>query len=321
MPTSKSLDFSPFVLGATGEQIRDLYERLDALGLTSSGVRKDTFTESTVTLVEAFQRTRGLPITGIVDDVTWSRLEEARWKLGQRLLYLTEPYLRGDDVADLQVRLSRLGFDPGRIDGLFGPLLDHALREFQSNCGLEISGVLSHSTWMQLLRITPSMGDQTLVTDVRDVHRVTTRRGPSILWGSGKLHSGIRESFLGELECPSPTWSVEEMTAYANHRDAPCVIVIDERPELSSVHLNYWAGYRTHSRLGEQLSSSIMVALTTSSVDLRVEVRGMALPVLRETRMTTLLIEYGSLDSATCEVAAQVIARSLDDFIHNRVPS
>ena len=29
--------------------------------------------------------------------------------------------LRGDDVAELQVRLAQLGFNPGRIDGIFGP--------------------------------------------------------------------------------------------------------------------------------------------------------------------------------------------------------
>ena len=34
---------------------------------------------------------------------------------------LTAPNLRGEDVAELQRILARLGFDCGRVDGIFGP--------------------------------------------------------------------------------------------------------------------------------------------------------------------------------------------------------
>ena len=37
----------------------------------------------------------------------------------------------GDDVAELQQRLSALGFDSGRVDGIFGDLTSAALGEFQ----------------------------------------------------------------------------------------------------------------------------------------------------------------------------------------------
>jgi len=47
--------------------------------------------------------------------------------------------LRGDDVAELQVRLAQFGFNPGRIDGIFGVLTEEALNEFQRNCALEVS--------------------------------------------------------------------------------------------------------------------------------------------------------------------------------------
>ena len=43
---------------------------------------------------------------------------------------------RGDDVADLQQRLSTLGFDTGRVDGIFGDRTSRALAEFQRNAGL-----------------------------------------------------------------------------------------------------------------------------------------------------------------------------------------
>ena len=96
-----------------------------------------TYGDETVALVESFQRAKGLAITGVVDENTWNRLIEAGFQLGERLLFLSHPNLRGDDVAELQVRLAQLGFNPGRIDGIFGPLLDEALSDFQRNCGLD----------------------------------------------------------------------------------------------------------------------------------------------------------------------------------------
>ena len=43
--------------------------------------------------------------------------------------------LRGDDVAELQQDLGALGFDAGRVDGIFGPRTKDALEQFQRNIG------------------------------------------------------------------------------------------------------------------------------------------------------------------------------------------
>ena len=82
--------------------------------------------------IRSFQQSRGLTVTGIINDVTARALEEARWKLGDRSLYLQEPPLmRGDDVAALQARLTEMGFDCGRVDGIYGELTSGAVKEFQ----------------------------------------------------------------------------------------------------------------------------------------------------------------------------------------------
>ena len=41
----------------------------------------------------------------------------------------------------LQGQLGRLGFDCGRVDGIFGTLTSRALEDFQRNCGLDVDGV------------------------------------------------------------------------------------------------------------------------------------------------------------------------------------
>ena len=60
--------------------------------------------------------------TASADARPGSALVEAGRRLGDRFLYRRSPMLRGDDVAELQQRLSALGFDTGRVDGIFGDL-------------------------------------------------------------------------------------------------------------------------------------------------------------------------------------------------------
>ena len=56
--------------------------------------------------VRAFQQRRGLSVDGIVGPETFRALEEARWRLGDRVLSyrVARPFV-GDDVAALQERL------------------------------------------------------------------------------------------------------------------------------------------------------------------------------------------------------------------------
>jgi len=54
---------------------------------------------------------------------------------------------RGQDVRDLQLKLKALGYDPGDIDGVFGPRTEAALKQFQEHYeSLSPSGVLDAET-------------------------------------------------------------------------------------------------------------------------------------------------------------------------------
>ena len=55
-------------------------------------------------------------------------------------------------VRRLQLRLRTLGFRPGPIDGLFGPLTQGAVERFQSAHGLPADGVVGPETRKPLLR-------------------------------------------------------------------------------------------------------------------------------------------------------------------------
>ena len=104
--------------------------------------------------IRSFQQTRGLDVTGFVDAVTARALEEARWKLGDRSLYLQEfPLMRGDDVAALQSRLTEMGFDCGRVDGSYGNRTELAVKEFQKSVGAMVDGKCGPATIIALIRL------------------------------------------------------------------------------------------------------------------------------------------------------------------------
>jgi N-acetylmuramoyl-L-alanine amidase len=105
--------------------------------------------------IRSFQQARGLDVTGFVDAVTARALEESQWKLGDRSLYLHNlDLMRGDDIAALQTRLTEMGFDCGRVDGIYGPRTELAVKEFQKSVGATVDGKCGPATIIALIRLT-----------------------------------------------------------------------------------------------------------------------------------------------------------------------
>jgi N-acetylmuramoyl-L-alanine amidase len=62
--------------------------------------------------------------------------------------------MHGDDVAALQSRLTEMGFDCGRVDGIYGPRTENAVKEFQKSVGATVDGKCGPATIIALLRLT-----------------------------------------------------------------------------------------------------------------------------------------------------------------------
>src|SRR4051812_3663418 len=147
--------------------VAEVRARLHRMGLLRDG-SGDLFDEDLDRAVRQFQQERGIAIDGIVGPQTFRRLEEARWRLGDRVLqYLPGHAMIGDDVLALQERLTGMGFSPGRIDGIFGGATDHAVREFQLNTGLRTDGTAGPDTFRALARLTRTVsgGASTLLRE------------------------------------------------------------------------------------------------------------------------------------------------------------
>jgi N-acetylmuramoyl-L-alanine amidase len=261
------------------------------------------FGPATRAAVEAFQRLRGLRVDGVCGQQTWNTLVEAGFHLGDRFLYRRTPMLRGDDVADLQQRLCTLGFDTGRVDGIFGDDTTRALGEFQRNAGLPIDGIVGGATLRELLRLESRHHEPELVSAVRA--RAALRDAPPSLIGrhvavgeSGGLGSVTgalrRRLVLGgtrvtELHHPDDSTQARE----ANELGVDVFVGLRLNPAASSCQTAFWAGRHDESPGGRRLAEMVQGAVPEALGLIDAGVHGMSIPLLRETRMPTVLVELG----------------------------
>ncbi len=188
-----------------GPAVAEVRARLHRLGLLEDG-HGDAFDVDVDRAVRQFQQERGIAVDGVVGPQTFRRLEEARWRLGDRVLqFLPGHAMVGDDVLALQERLIGLGFSPGRPDGIFGRATDHAVREFQLNTGLPTDGTAGPDTFRALARLTRTVsgGASTLLREQQafDVLRTgVTHKVVLIDAGPDRLRRGHTGGGLSEQD-------------------------------------------------------------------------------------------------------------------------
>jgi len=157
--------------GDRGASVQDLHRRLNEAGhrVDSREVDETEFGADTTRVLLAFQAERSLEETGFFDEQTHAALIEAGVRLGDRHLYLHSPMFRGDDVSDLQLRLGSLGFDAGKIDGIFGPDTASAVIEFQRNVGLATDGIAGPRTISGLRQLLGRTAGRRPVAQIREL--------------------------------------------------------------------------------------------------------------------------------------------------------
>ena len=286
--------------GDTGEAVRQLQRRLGAAGfLPDAPVTPDVYCPITEQAVAAFQVDRGLTATGVADDDTVSALEEAWWSLGDRPLMLRSPNLRGDDVIELQRVLSRLGFDAGRIDGIFGARTSLAVGDFQLNAGLEVTNVCDDDTVRVLRRLSRMTGDGPGIAAVRDAEQA--QLGQSLdgrrvaigqFGGFSALSRPLAQSLRdrGALIIDADDSDAVAQAATVNLFGANVYIGLEASTERVA-RVTYYAVPAFESAGGKALARLIERHLR--DVVPRMTVEGMRLPILRETKMPAVLITLG----------------------------
>lgn len=339
-----------YALGDTGSAVAEIRARLIRLGLLPEDQTGDVFDEAVDQAVRRFQQKRGINVDGTVGPVTFRRLEEARWRLGDRTLSFHPTHMVvGDDVLQLQERLIQLGFSCGRADGWFGKLTDHALREFQLNTGLTTDGVAGPDVFKALARLnrTVAGGDshrlreevaleslrrgiasQTIVIDpghggtqpgyasegLPTEHQIVSDIATRV---EGRLGALGANALLTHNTAPADEAPSErERAAMANLAKADLVISLhvdaSPSPEANGIAVYYYGAHSgVHSVAGEALSELLLDHLTAATGLRDCRIHAKSWDILRLTRMPAVRVELGYLTNT--EDQAKLLEPSFRD--------
>ena len=293
------------------------------------GVEAGSFCDATADAIRTFQAERGLHVSGDCDEPTWLALIEASYKLGDRLLLLNAPMLRGDDVADLQRSLNHVGFDCGRPDGIFGPAAGRALVDFQQNSGLTADGICGPQTVRTLRLVSRQSGSGPGVASIREAEggqQPSSIVGLRVVVGQFGGLSSIARSLARSLrERGATVMSTDEyeaaaQAAAANRFGAAAYIGFDARVEACSI-VSYFAVPSFESLGGRMLATNIVNELSPVLESVP-ELNGMRLPVLRETRMPAVLCSVGPVRSVVdrTNLLSEAVTRAVNAWSETPLP-
>lgn len=303
--------------GDRSQEVVDVQARLRSLGHVIDD-ELGAFGEGTRQAVRAFQQSRSILADGIVGPQTWGELVEASWRLGDRVLYLKNPLMRGDDVESLQRQLNALGFDSGRGDGIFGPNTARAVRAFQKEYGVTEDGIFGARSHHALagLRIDRPGTAAGLREELQRRHgrglagtlimldpgHGSSDRGDrgtegsyeaDLCWDIG-AHVAARLVELGarvrftRTEADSPDLS--DRAARANRMNADVFVSLHLNAHGESTAEGASTYYFGGSRAGEALAEAVLGELVRLGLrDCRSHARSYT--VLKETRMPAILVE------------------------------
>lgn len=339
-PDKRTLPTLRLVEGVENPVVAEVRDRLIRLGFLPAGpptANLAYFDAEVDAAVRAFQQQRGISVDGIVGRDTFRRLEEARWNIGDRIIAYSAGHMTsGDDVAQLQQRLNTLGFDAGRMDGVFGPDTDRALRDFQRNVGLDPDGTCGPEVWRALDRLTRTVkggvsnqlrsahshalartgvADKVIVIDPGhggpDHGNVGYRLAEAIIADDLSRQIEGRLAAIGtqvvltrgmsfELDTP-----MDEATRATLANDVGADLVVSLHTDhVDSAHArgvaSYYFGHANdHSVLGERFAELVQDEIVSRTDLLDCRTHAKTWDLLRRTRMPAVRVEVGYLSSAS----------------------
>ncbi len=293
-----------------------------------------TYDDRVELAVRSFQQQRGLTVDGVVGPLTFRRLDEARWRLGDRILtHLPGDLMAGDDVYALQGRLLDLGFKVGRLDGFFGPETEGGVRDFQRNFGIPPDGTCGPATLKALTRLSPMvkggapnalraeesireagphLGGKTVVIDVGRGHNLPEEHASvsdAILHDLAQRVEGRLVAIGVQAYLTTPRWAHApgeegDRAAFANRTGADLFVslVLDAsaHPDACGVSTYFFGDTapETWSSVGERFAGLVQREIVARSdlVDLRSHPK--TWDILRHTRMPAVRLDAGYLTNA-----------------------
>lgn len=321
--------------GDDGDEVAEIRSMLRSLGLLRTEGETDgqaVFDQEVESAVRGFQQRRGLITDGVIGPATYQVLRGATYHLGSRpLAYLFSAPVHGDDVFALQDRLTQLGYDAGRPDGLFGARTEQALRNFQRDYGMVADGICGPATVRALRQLSPRAtgGRPVFLREREQVREAGPRlRGKRIVIDPGHggadqgvVVAGVREADVAwdlarRLEGRMKATGMEALisrgpdhgpteadrAAFANDAGADLFLSLhcdrnQSRHAQGVATFHFGNGHGTTSTVGELLAGFIQreLAARTGLLDCRTHAK--TWEILRLTRCPAVRLEIGYLTS------------------------
>jgi len=312
---------------SSGEKVVDIQRRLRLLGYSLGKSDIDgIFGSETENAVRRFQQDRGILVTGTVCQETWQQLVDAGYKIGDRMLYLKHPPFRGDDVKILQFWLKTLGFYPYNENGIFCERTQEALMEFQKNMNIPVDGIVGQDTLQHLKNLKrvilsrktsnfplikdynrkKKQGNVKIILDfgedINDIgssakyykEKIYICRGVVNFCKDILIKNGIK-TMLTVNDDENQSLFLFDRINYANRSGGDIIISInlnysiDEDANGSSCF--YFKGFKSFSVAGSRIANLIQDKLSGNLKLLDCRVHGANYAILRETSMTSILVE------------------------------
>jgi len=273
--------------------------------------------------IQAFQQSRGLSADGELTPMTLRALEEARWRLGDRVLGIKpDGLIRGDDVAALQNRLSEMGFNCGKVDGIFGPMTANAVAEFQKSAGVKADGSCGPATVMALMRLQRTVAGGAPTALREEAARVN--RGPALAnkvivldpssdSGDAEIAFDIAQRLEGRLialgvavfltrsATMNPSDNARIATANSSNSDLVISLHTDNytSAKANGVATYYYGSdlHGVHSVVGEKFAALVQREITARTDLLNCRTHAKTWDVLRLTKAPTVRIDLGYLNN------------------------
>ncbi|MBL8911853.1 MAG: peptidoglycan-binding protein [Archangium sp.] len=121
--------------------VANIQQHLRAAGFDPQRV-SGTFDERTTGALKAFQRRSKLEPTGVVDSKTWRELRKARMEATSGTSPAQRLNERSGAVKASEKLLKKLGFNPGKVDGLFDKRTEKAVRAFERQQHMKVDGAI-----------------------------------------------------------------------------------------------------------------------------------------------------------------------------------
>ena len=254
----------------------------------------------------------------------WLELINHGYKLGDRILNLSDPELRGSDVEELQELLSRLGFYSEPINGVFNMNVVFSVTAFQENRGLSIDGNVGHGTVNEIKMLMRPNLNTSLNEAIKSIspNLSTSVIGHSVCFDipneqdyaaqidtyevtkSVCLENNIIASFASEV---GKTTKEENIINYVN-KIQPTLFVSFKKSDDTS--LAYFKGSFTESRFGKELSSKV-------TDQLQIKKLGKAHNLLKNTKSVSLIFFGNFYQNDTVSEVLEIVLKSLNESFKN----